>query len=289
MKFYGRLSPSMKIDLHCHTHFSDGALSPAELLMRAHNQQVDVLAITDHDTVDAVSPIIELQKSEKRPMQIIPGVEISTAWHGFDIHVLGLNVQWQDPLFEKRLKQQQETRAIRAQKIAEKLAAAGLGDVYDAAKNLAGEGQITRAHFARVLIAAGKVDNFDQAFKKYLGKGKRAFVKPSWISVSEAAQWINDAGGVAVLAHPSRYDLSAKWLRRLMLEFKEAGGRGIEVVYPGLSPSLKNQLALYAKEYALHGSMGSDFHAPGRWSELGRHLSMPDTVNPVWQLWENAA
>lgn len=289
MKFYGRLSPSMKIDLHCHTHFSDGALSPAELLMRAHNQQVDVLAITDHDTVDAVSPIIELQKSEKRPMQIIPGVEISTAWHGFDIHVLGLNVQWQDPLFEKRLKQQQETRAIRAQKIAEKLTAAGLGDVYDAAKNLAGEGQITRAHFARVLIAAGKVDNFDQAFKKYLGKGKRAFVKPSWISVSEAAQWINDAGGVAVLAHPSRYDLSAKWLRRLMLEFKEAGGRGIEVVYPGLSPSLKNQLALYAKEYALHGSMGSDFHAPGRWSELGRHLSMPDTVNPVWQLWENAA
>lgn len=279
----------MKIDLHCHTHYSDGALSPSELLMRAHNQQVDVLAITDHDTVDAIDSIIALQQKEKRALKIVPGVEISTAWHGFDIHILGLNIHWQDEIFAERLKQQQANRLQRAQKIADKLTAAGLGDaIYDDAKALAGEGQLTRAHFARALIASGKVDNFDQAFKKYLGKGKRAFVKPNWISVSEATQWINEAGGVAVLAHPSRYDLSAKWLRRLMLEFKAAGGKGIEVIYPGLSPSLKNQLSLYAKEYAFYGSAGSDFHAPGRWSELGRHLALPDSVTPVWQLWEDA-
>ncbi|MCY7295159.1 PHP domain-containing protein [Alteromonas sp. a30] len=274
-----------KIDLHCHTLYSDGALAPAELLMRAHNQQVDVLAITDHDTVDAISEIIALQSAEKRELHIIPGVEISTAWHGFDIHILGLNVHWQDAQFTQRLAQQQSTRLQRAEEMAEKLEKAGCEGIFETAQKLAGKGQITRAHFARALIASGKVSHFQQAFKQYLAKGKRAFVKPNWISVIEAVQWITDAGGTAVLAHPSRYDLSAKWLRRLMLEFKEAGGEGIEVMYPGLSPSLKNQLAMYAKEYGFYGSMGSDFHAPGRWCELGRHLSMPEHVIPVWDAW----
>ena len=228
---------------------------------------------------------MQLQEKQKRPMQIIPGVELSTAWHGFDIHIIGLNVAWKDAEFSTRLSQQQDTRSHRANLIADKLKAAGVEDVFPVAKRLAGVGQITRAHYARALIETGTGDSFDQAFKKYLAKGKRAFVKPQWIEIAEAVQWITDAGGVAVLAHPSRYDLSAKWLRRLIIEFKNAGGQGMEVVYPGISVVIKNQLVKYAQEYGLCGSAGSDFHSPGRWCELGRSLTLPDSITPVWQLW----
>lgn len=275
----------MKIDLHCHTHYSDGTLSPEEILLRAHNQQVDVLAITDHDTVAAVGELMQLQQQQKRPMQIIPGVELSTAWHGFDIHIIGLNVDWENADFAIRLSQQQDIRSQRAVLIAEKLKAAGIDDIFPVAKRLAGVGQLTRAHYAKALIETGEVSSFDQAFKQYLAKGKRAFVKPQWIEIAEAVKWITEAGGVAVLAHPSRYDLSAKWLRRLIVEFKNAGGQGIEVVYPGISVVIKNQLAKYAQEYGLCGSVGSDFHSPGRWSEIGRSLTLPESVTPVWQLW----
>lgn len=275
----------MKIDLHCHSHYSDGTLSPEELLLRAHNQQVDVLAVTDHDSISAVGELVNLQKQQKRPMQIIPGVELSTAWHGFDIHIIGLNVDWENSQFLARLLSQQNVRKERALLIAERLEAAGFSDIFPAVKRMAGVGQITRAHYARALMETGKVSSFDQAFKRYLAKGKRAFVKPKWIEVSDAVQWITEAGGVAVLAHPSRYDMTAKWLRRLLLEFKEAGGQGIEVVYPGISVVIKNQLAKYAEEYGLHGSAGSDFHSPGRWSEIGRNLALPESVKPVWQLW----
>lgn len=275
----------MKIDLHAHTYYSDGALSPVELVMRAHNQQVDVMAITDHDTVDALIEAQEFQAEQNRKLTIIPGIELSTAWHGFDIHVVGLNIDWQDEHFQTRLKQQQESRDVRAKLIGEKLTKAGLGDVYSIAEKMAGKGQITRAHFARALVEESKVSSMQIAFRKYLGKGKRAHVSPKWISIQEAVQWINEAGGAAVLAHPGRYKMTAKWLRRLINEFKEAGGSAIEVVYPGMSPILKNQMATYANEYDLLASTGSDFHAPGRWSEIGRNLALPNNVNPVWANW----
>ncbi|UAA37345.1 PHP domain-containing protein [Paraneptunicella aestuarii] len=275
----------MKIDLHAHTCYSDGALTPEELVMRAHNQQVDVLALTDHDTVDAIAEAQQYQAQQKRAMTIVPGVELSTSWHGFDIHIVGLNIDWQDPLFTERLQQQQNAREERARLIGDKLEKAGLGNVYDVAARLAGKGQITRAHFARALLESNQVSSLETAFRKYLGKGKRAHVSPRWISVAEAVQWINDAGGSAVLAHPGRYDMTAKWLRRLIVEFKQAGGHALEVIYPGMSPALKKQMANYAIEYELLASTGSDFHAPGRWSELGRHLALPETVKPVWSDW----
>jgi len=276
----------MKIDLHSHTHYSDGHLSPKELVDRAHNMQVDVLAITDHDTVAGLQFAREHQATQKRPLQIISGVEISTAWHGFDIHILGLNLDDKDALLLERLEQQTQARHTRAMEMDNKLAKAGIPDVYAEALKLAGVGQITRAHFARVLLNRRLINDMQQAFTKYLGKGKRAHVKPKWIEIGEAIQWIQQAGGKAVLAHPGHYDLSAKWLRKLLVEFKQAGGDGMEVIHSHLSPDRKRQLALYAQEYDLLASSGSDFHFPNRWTELGRNLSFSSELMPVWHDWE---
>lgn len=276
----------MKRDLHSHTFYSDGSLSPQELVMRAHMQQLDELAITDHDSVMGLAEAFVQQRGETRALSIIPGIELSTAWHGFDIHIVGLNIRWQDAQLAERLHIQQQARTSRAERIGDKLAKAGMVNAYEDAVKLAGKGQVTRAHFARALVNSSQVASFDTAFRKYLGKGKRAHVTPKWISIAQAVTWINDAGGIAVLAHPGRYDLSAKWLRRLLVEFKQAGGRAMEVIYPGLSPALKQQMVAYATEYELLASTGSDFHSPGRWCELGRHLALPDGVIPVWQVWQ---
>lgn len=276
----------MKIDLHSHTHYSDGHLSPKELIDRAHNMQVNVLAITDHDTVNGIDEALHYQTAQKRDMQILPGVEISTSWHNFDIHILGLNVDHTDPVFLQRLEQQSQERDRRAQEMSDKLAKVGIEDVLTDAKSLAGVGQLTRAHFARVLINRNVAKDFDTVFKKYLGKGKKAHVKPKWISIQEAVTWIQDAGGKAVLAHPGHYDMTTKWLKRLVAEFAQAGGDGMEVIHSHLTPERKKLLAEIAAEHNLQASSGSDFHFPNRWTELGKNLSLPKQLVPIWNDWE---
>lgn len=276
----------MKIDLHSHTHYSDGHLSPKELIDRAHNMQVNVLAITDHDTVNGIDEALHYQNTQKRDMQILPGVEISTSWHNFDIHILGLNVDHTDPVFLQRLEQQSQERDRRAQQMSDKLAKVGIEDVLTDAKSLAGVGQLTRAHFARVLVNRNVVKDFDTVFKKYLGKGKKAHVKPKWISIQEAVAWIQDAGGKAVLAHPGHYDMTTKWLRRLVTEFAQAGGDGMEVIHSHLTPERKKFLADIAAEHNLQASSGSDFHFPNRWTELGKNLSLPEQLVPIWNDWK---
>jgi predicted metal-dependent phosphoesterase TrpH len=276
----------MKIDLHSHTYYSDGHLSPKELIDRAHNMQVNVLAITDHDTVDGIKEALDYQALQKAKLQILPGVEISTSWHNFDIHILGLNVDHDDEQFLARLEQQSQERDRRAQQMSDKLAKVGISNVFEDAKILAGVGQITRAHFARVLVQRQVVKDFETVFKKYLGKGKKAHVKPQWISVEEAVQWIQDAGGKAVLAHPGHYDMTAKWLRRLVGDFAQAGGDGMEVTHSHLTPDRKKFLAQLATEHNLQASSGSDFHYPNRWTELGKNLSLPEQLVPIWHDWE---
>ncbi|WJG10850.1 PHP domain-containing protein [Aliiglaciecola sp. LCG003] len=278
-----------KIDLHSHSHYSDGHLSPEELLMRAHNMQVDVLALTDHDTVQGIAELLEYQQEYKRDLTIIPGVEISTSWHGFDIHIVGLNVDHQDSLLLERLACQSKRREDRALKIAHKLDKAGVPGIYEIAKSLAGKGQITRAHFARALIKQQAVSDMESAFKKYLGKGKKAHVKPEWISFEEAIQWIQEAGGQAVLAHPGHYDMTAKWLRRLVGEFAAANGDGIEANHPHLAATKRQLLVELTLEHKLLASTGSDFHFPSRWTELGKNLSVPDKLTPIWHNWASIA
>ena len=275
----------MKIDLHTHTHYSDGKLSPTELVMRAHNQQLDVLAITDHDTVQGIAEARAYQASQKRALQIISGVEISTKWHGFEIHILGLHIDCQDETLASRLAEQSATRITRAQKMCDKLSKIGIAGVFDEAMLKVGTGQITRAHIAQVLLDRNVVNSWQSAFSQYLGKDKKAYVNAPWPSMTQAITWCRDAGGVAVLAHPGHYDMKTKWLRRLLEDFKDANGQGMEVTHPNMAPTKKQLLFSLAREYQLLAAVGSDFHAPSPWSELGRKLDIDADLPTVWADW----
>ncbi len=279
------LHKTLKIDLHSHTKFSDGHLTPEELVLRAHTMQVDVLAITDHDTLDGLPLAHQTQAKQKRVMTIINGVEISTAWHGFDIHIVGLNVDVEDASLNSFLVEQSAIRKERAVKIGEKLQKCGFDGVLEKALNLAGVGQVTRAHFARVLVNEYGVATMDAAFKKYLGKGKRAAIKAVWPGMEQAISHIRAAGGQAVLAHPAHYDITAKWLRRLVNDFAHHGGQAIETAFPGINPDKQKLINELASEHNLLASAGSDFHFPSRWTELGRNLGIASDLKPVWHDW----
>ncbi len=278
-----------RIDLHSHTNCSDGGLSPQTLIDRAVNYQIAVLAITDHDTLAGFDIAQEYISEKNIPIKLISGIEISTAWQGFEIHIVGLNLDEQHTAIQELIVKQQEAREQRAIAIGEKLAKCGFLNAYDDAKNLAAEGSITRAHFAKVLYQQGHVSTMQKAFDQYLGKKgrttQRAYVKPSWCSIEQAVYAIHAAGGSAVMAHPIRYDLSAKWLRRLIVHFKESRGDALEVVLPQMNPQQRQTMLNYCLEYDLHASMGSDFHYPNKWSDLGRNLILPDGAKPVWAMW----
>jgi len=278
-----------RIDLHSHTNCSDGTLTPETLIDRAINYQIDVLAITDHDTMAGLDIAQKHINDKKLPITLITGIEISTAWQGFEIHVVGLNIDKNNADLQYLISQQQQAREDRALAMGDKLIKCGFPHIYRDAKALAGAGSITRAHFAKVLYQQGHVSTMQQAFDKYIGKkgskGQRAYVKPNWCSIEEAVDVIHKAGGTAVMAHPIRYDLSAKWLRRLIVQFSEANGDALEVVLPQMNAEQRQKMLNYCLEYNLHASMGSDFHYPNKWSDLGRNLTMPVNAKPVWALW----
>jgi len=276
---------NLRVDLHSHTSCSDGGLSPKELIDRAVNFQLDVLAITDHDTVSGLDIANDYIKEKNVPIKLIDGIEISTGWHGFEIHIVGLNIDKSHSTLMALIDSQQAARESRALKIGEKLAKCGFENIYREAKALAGTGSITRAHFAKVLFQQGQVASMQSAFDKYIGKGKRAFVAPTWCSIKDAVDTIHAAGGTAVLAHPMRYDITAKWLRRLIVQFKSDGGDAMEIVLPQMNPEQRRLMLNYCLEYDLYASLGSDFHYPSKWSDLGRNLSLPEQARPVWALW----
>lgn len=272
-------------DLHSHTTASDGLFSPTELVQRAVEKGVTVLAITDHDSIAGLMEAHQVIASQSLPLQLINGVEISTAWQGFDIHIVGLNMQTDNPMFLQLLALQKESRESRAQEIARRLAKAGIVDALEQTRRLANGAGLTRAHFARYLVECGKVNSIAKAFSKYLAKGKTAYVSPQWCTIEQAIMAIQAAGGKAILAHPTRYDLSGKWLRRLIVDFKNAGGDGIEVSLSQQSPDQRAQIARHAIEQQLLASVGSDFHQPCGWLELGRNLWLPEGLEPVWLHW----
>ncbi|MEW6983433.1 PHP domain-containing protein [Colwelliaceae bacterium 6471] len=276
---------NLRVDLHSHTNCSDGGLSPQALIDRAVNFQIDVLAITDHDTVAGLDIAKDYILEKNVPLKLIEGIEISTLWHGFEIHIVGLNIDKNNPQLVELINEQQARREIRATTMGEKLTKCGFPDIYTLAKEMAGDGSITRAHFAKVLHQQGKVNNLQAAFDKYIGKGQRAYVAPKWCSIDEAVDVIHQAGGHAVMAHPIRYDLSAKWLRRLIVQFKEDGGDGLEAVLPQMNPEQRRLMVSYCLEYDLYASLGSDFHYPSKWSDLGRNLYLPENVQPIWTHW----
>lgn len=266
-------------DLHSHSTASDGVLSPTELVHRAVEKQVGMLALTDHDTVSGIAEA--KRAAENLPIQVISGVEISILWEGKSIHLAALNIDEQNERLLKLMKDQAQLRQQRSEKISEKLAKAGIPNAYEGAKRFA-KGEITRAHYGRFLVAEGYVKNDDQAFKRYLGMGKSAYVKPIWCSMEEAIEVTHQAGGVICVAHPLRYKMTARWVRRLITDFKQAGGDGLEVAGCAQTPDQRQLLARWATEFELYSSVGSDFHYPAGWIELGKGLTLPEQCQPIW-------
>lgn len=254
--------------------------------MRACNQQLTMLAITDHDSIAGLLPAAQACQQFSDAPTLVPGVEISCAWQGHEIHVVGLNFSVDHSAITTLLEQQSTRRINRAQRIAEKLQRCGLNDCWQKVSALAGDALPTRAHFAQLLINEQWVSRKPTAFKKYLKKGKRAYVTPQWCSIPEACTAILAAGGWPVLAHPIDYRLSDKWLGKLINDFAEAGGLAIEVAQCRLMPSQRQKLAELAASHQLLASAGSDFHFPGGWVELGKGLKMPEQAVPVWHSWK---
>jgi hypothetical protein len=272
----------MNIDLHTHSNCSDGSLTPSAMIERAAGAGVEVLALTDHDTVEGLDEAGAC--AAQQGLKLVPGVEISAAWRAQAIHVLGL---WIDPASAalcSMLRSQGELRRVRMRRICARLDKVKLPGAELLAAVERNPGLPTRAHLAQAMVAAGHVDTAQGAFRKYLGKGKAAHIAAEWPALEVVVGWICAAGGVASLAHPARYALSAGARRRLLSDFTAAGGTALEVVSGGNGAQHVDSCAALAVNHGLFGSVGSDFHSPqAAWNPLGRSLKLPDCVIPVWR------
>lgn len=277
----------MLFDLHCHTNASDGTLSPEALLQRAIEHDVDVLSITDHDCITAFSQLqTDAAKACLNNLTLIPGIELSAQWRNTAVHILGFNFRIADPAILEAVTQQQTARRKRAWMIAERLEKRGLNNIKPQVEKLGDDISIGRPHIANILVAEGKVRSVDEAFRKYLGSGKIGDVKNQWATLEQVIEWIRDAGGTAVIAHPNKYRLTRTRLLELVGEFKALGGHGLEVVSGRQENHESKTLATLCEQFGLLSSCGSDFHKPGQpWAELGKHKSLPDNCVPVWNHW----
>lgn len=275
-------------DLHSHSSASDGTQSPAALVTAARAAGVDVLALTDHDTIAGLDEAGHAAR--EAGLRLIPGIELSCTWERKTLHVLGLNIDPAAPRLGEGLAELAGLRQARARRIDAKLAKAGIAGLLAGLHDSLGpQTQITRSHFARALVTGGHVKTPAEAFKRYLGRGKPAAVASDWPALESVIGWILAAGGTPVLAHPLRYQLSASWLRRLLAAFAAAGGQGLEVVCGRGTVDEIRTLALYASRYGLAASAGSDYHGEATpWLTPGQLAPLPAGLTPVWDLWEAA-
>lgn len=274
-----------EIDLHSHSRYSDGSLAPADLVALAARAGVKALALTDHD---AVAGLAEARAAAaEHGLCLINGVEISAAWNGHNIHVVGLQVDPENPTLRDGLARQAGARALRARHMADKLEALGMTGAYDGVLALAqSPDAISRTHFSQWLFANGHVSSIQQAFDRYLGPRKPASVPMPWASLEDTVSWIRAAGGVAVLAHPGRYPLTRTKMRGLIAAFRQAGGEAIEVATATEKPDMVQYLGRLSVELGLLASQGSDYHGtPAPWIALGNFPRLPAGCTPVWTAW----
>ncbi len=269
-----------RYDLHCHSTASDGALSPWQLLEVALEKQIEILALTDHDTVTGVNTL--LAGALPDTLRLIPGVELTCLWEGRVIHLLGLGVNPDSEALLHYLDAVRRLRIERGKLITQRLLKFQLPDLYASACDIAGSEILGRPHIARAMVAAGVVASEQEAFKRYLGTGKPCDIKAVWPSLEEAVAVVATAQGVALIAHPTKYKMTFSKLRRLVTDFVAVGGQGIEVAYPGVTPDQQRHLLRIADQHEMMVSGGSDFHSPEcGWTGLGKFPAMLNTDRHV--------
>lgn len=278
---------SFTIDLHSHSNISDGLLTPAELIEHAAMHKVDVLALTDHDDTSGLKAAEA--EAKRWNMQLIKGVEISVTWKKRTLHIVGLKIDPEYPPLKTGLAKIREGRHVRAAGMAAGLDKVGITGSLEGAYEYAKEGIISRTHFARFLVNAGIAKDNKSVFKKYLVKGKPGYFEHEWASLEEAVSWIVGSGGIAVIAHPGRYDLGRTNMLLLLEEFRALGGTAIEVVTGSHTPPQYIEYAKYAHLFGLKASLGSDYHGKGiSFMEMGRLPALPSNCQPVWHDWPEA-
>jgi predicted metal-dependent phosphoesterase TrpH len=275
----------LKVDLHCHSNVSDGVLAPAAVAAYARKGGVDVWALTDHDEVKGVKAA--RNAAAGLGMRFVPGVEISVTWGGETVHVVGLQVNEDEPALVQGLAATRNGRDARGREIAAQLAAAGIPGAYEGALKYVGNPDLlSRTHFARYLVEIGACGSTSEVFRKYLVEGKPGYVPHRWAGLAEAVGWIRKAGGIPVIAHPGRYRFTPLAEGAMFDEFKQLGGNAIEVVTGSHTPDQYETYAEVARRYGFLASRGTDFHAPGESRvEFDKLAPLPSGLTPVWHDW----
>ena len=246
------------IDLHTHSYYSDGALSPRVIVCRAINAGCNYLSLTDHDSVEGIEEAEKFAKNSE--MNFIKGVEISAKYNSQSIHIVGLGIDSNEKSLLEGLYKNNQVRINRAKKISDGLSKVGIHLAYEKARMLSRTDYLTRTHFAQMLIKEKVCHNISSVFKKYMTGKKPGSVRVEWSSTIDVIKWIHQAGGIAVLAHPHRYKMSLTKLRKLARDLKMEGLDAIEIVN---SFSKHEDIAIAKKiadENKLLYSCGSDFH-----------------------------
>jgi predicted metal-dependent phosphoesterase TrpH len=272
-------------DLHNHSTCSDGLLSPTQLIELAARTGTDAIALTDHDNIDGLAEADEAAR--RAGIGFIPGVEISVSWGDTTLHVVGLRVDPASAILRDGLESIRAGRLERAQRISAALDRLGFPATFDAALALAKSDRLlSRTHFARHLVERGAARDIQQAFDKYLAKGKAAYVSHRWANLDDAMGWIGRSGGTAVLAHPGRYDLKPMMRHEMLEQFKALGGTAIEVVTGSHRPEQYATWQRIALEHGFLASRGADYHGPGESPcEPGRLPPLGKALTPVWSGW----
>jgi predicted metal-dependent phosphoesterase TrpH len=274
----------LNADLHCHSVVSDGTLTPEELAARAAANGVELWSLTDHDEIGGQHRAAAAARAHG--IKYLTGTEISVTFAGQTVHIIGLGFDPDDPEMLRGLLTTRGGREARAREMAEGLAQVGIKGAYEGALRYVGNPElISRTHFARFLVETGVCRDTGEVFRRYLVEGKPGYVSHRWASLKSAVQWITQAGGVAVIAHPARYRFTANEEYALFTEFKAHGGRGVEVVTGSHTAAEYVIYADAAREFGLAASRGSDFHSPGESHiDLGRLPFLPGQLTPVWEM-----
>ena len=273
------MTPPARIDLHTHSRCSDGTLTPTALVELAAGRHVGMLALTDHDTMVGCDEA--RAACQTHHIHFISGVELTCQWREREVHIIGLNIDTRQPDLVAHCEHLAQLRRERIERMAERLSRAGLPGTVLAAAALAAASP-TRMHLARALCDQGFARSTQEAFDRYLQRGAPGHSAAQWPELDSVVRCIVQSGGIAVLAHPHRYTLSAGRLRELVGQFKAEGGAGLELSLAGMSPACADRAASLARRFDLAGSFGSDFHEPGLpWRPLGRLAKLPDAIVPI--------
>ncbi|MBF6631914.1 MAG: PHP domain-containing protein [Comamonas sp.] len=274
----------LNADLHCHSTFSDGTLTPVQLAERAKGKGTDLWALTDHDEIAGLAQAQAAAHSQG--LQFLTGVEISVSFASTTVHIVGLGFDAHHPVLQQGLHGLRNQRGPRAKAMAAQLEAVGIANAYEGALRYVGNPDlISRTHFARFLVESGVCKDTYEVFRHYLVEGKPGYVPQRWASLKEAVQWIRESQGVAVIAHPARYNLSPNEEHALFSSFKDYGGQAVEVVTGSHAPHEYAVYAAVAKSFGLAASRGSDFHSPQESRvDFGALPADPSGLKPVWDL-----